>query len=497
MAHLNSNPNSSMEGRPPKHSPNQLSIQIPSPLAASGQPAVPFSNATLKAVAAVNVPGAAAIASSSSSSSSSSTNAVQGNLTPGKSPKHNPFSSISPKRNPFMKMDNEVANGFWDGETEKEKERIKETAIEKEKEEDGDKKKQKEKEEEEEKKAATATAAAAAAVHTIKPVVVNPFLQASSGLSLNIAGNPFGIGRITGTGTGGASFLSSLAANSSSATKSVFSSSEGGILKSLSSAGAPIAVFSSCSATTGASIGISTSAAGDDDKDKDEDAEDGGEDYDPEEESTATFTPAYALNVHAVTAPGDVITGEEEEDCLLQVRAKLYRLVTVKVQTADSDHHDGEVDCSKVTTPAAAIASDASTKEWVEVGVGPLRILRNKSIVDSDTNTDTAAGRDTRIVMRREEKKGGSGTKVILNMRLRAHCVIAKNGDSAFSISTVVPKVVEVKITGGSSGAEPTTITTTKTTDELELVSYLLRCKAATETDKIMQFVQAAINAQK
>jgi hypothetical protein len=64
-----------------------------------------------------------------------------------------------------------------------------------------------------------------------------------------------------------------------------------------------------------------------------------------------------------------VENGEKDEECLVQVRAKLYRLTHKK--TEDSKKLD--VDASDNTPSESTIKSLA---EWVEMGIGPVRILQ-------------------------------------------------------------------------------------------------------------------------
>jgi hypothetical protein len=94
-------------------------------------------------------------------------------------------------------------------------------------------------------------------------------------------------------------------------------------------------------------------------------------------------------SVQGLLNPSDVVNGEEGEDCVLQLRAKLYRLDSEKA-TGDGD--DGAT---------AAVTSEVPPKqEWKEVGTGPVRVLRQKG------------GAAERLVMRRENHPGGVGTKV-------------------------------------------------------------------------------------
>jgi len=93
---------------------------------------------------------------------------------------------------------------------------------------------------------------------------------------------------------------------------------------------------------------------------------------------------------------------------------------------------------------------------------------------------------DARIVMRREEKKGGTGTKLLLNLRLTALCSIHMSGDKAFGISTLVSRSVSE---GGEEAAEASSTA-------VEAVSYMLKCKLAVETDQAYNFSKRAVAAR-
>ena len=151
-----------------------------------------------------------------------------------------------------------------------------------------------------------------------------------------------------------------------------------------------------------------------------------------------------------------LVTGEEEDRCLLQFRAKLYRLhTTVSVgASSSSSSEEQKVDSSSCSallsgnaehsehkpndtlpehSAVATIAGgqsqaqehrqvDASNAEWVEVGIGPLKVLHKITAASTAQAFDNphnysyshSHGFETtlqngRLVMRREEKQGGIG----------------------------------------------------------------------------------------
>ena len=148
-------------------------------------------------------------------------------------------------------------------------------------------------------------------------------------------------------------------------------------------------------------------------------------------DSTKAYGKVYHLQENAV-----VVTGEEGEECVLQMRAKLFRLsATAEPSTAAAVSTDRlsptsaeptqGADGSQSTTatsssegavsaatpageessPSAAdsssslTVSDEATPKWVEVGVGPVKILRSTPL----------GAASQRLVMRRESKLHGVG----------------------------------------------------------------------------------------
>ena len=188
-----------------------------------------------------------------------------------------------------------------------------------------------------------------------------------------------------------------------------------------------------------------------------------------------------------------VVTGEENEECVIQVRAKLFRLsvptdTDSAVKPAESLEHshsipssgsgiftqlisdrvtDGSVAATAATTAATATTTAAagagiadvlavqntlntetdlkigeenpkvtekknrSIGEWIEVGIGPVRILKQRE--SSDLNRGGDERRKTtnnnseiitskkRMVMRREDKKGGKGELLTYFYQLYYH----------------------------------------------------------------------------
>ena len=100
--------------------------------------------------------------------------------------------------------------------------------------------------------------------------------------------------------------------------------------------------------------------------------------------------------IYAMTNGGSVVTGEEEEECTMQVRAKLFKLDLKKGQ-----HKDAEI-----TTTDGDSQKDAAP-DWSEVGVGPVKLL--KPCAGLSPSGVITAHKLSRLVMRRESKVGGTG----------------------------------------------------------------------------------------
>jgi hypothetical protein len=318
----------------------------------------------------------------------------------------------------------------------------------------------------------------------------NPFLSTSSGLSLGF-GNTSNIGKagVFGTGSAGSSSGGLLGKHTPSA---MFGGTSilGGLTAATSgvfgtSNGATATTSTDSSIQNSSSEKTKINAADTDSAIADNTTLTVDNDDDPEEDhSPAVYGKTYNL------LGGPIITGEEDEKIILQVRAKLYRLVTIGLSKSNSDdsNNGDESKSDKETSAKDQLSKDNSkeTKEWSEVGLGPLRVLQAKVTNKDDSNSITT----TRVVMRREEKKGGGGTKLLLNLPIRSHCTATKNGETTFVLSTVVPVVTTDTAAGIHKESEQQQII-----NEVEAQSYLIKCKLVTETEQLMNIVKTAIEA--
>jgi hypothetical protein len=92
-----------------------------------------------------------------------------------------------------------------------------------------------------------------------------------------------------------------------------------------------------------------------------------------EDDKDEDTTPTTSMKIISLPENIKLITGEEDDDSLLQMRAKLYRLNTHSTDSAITT-------TTTTTYPVdQSSAIDINTAEWIEVGVGPLKILQHKT----------------------------------------------------------------------------------------------------------------------
>ena len=200
-------------------------------------------------------------------------------------------------------------------------------------------------------------------------------------------------------------------------------------------------------------------------------------------------------------AESNVVNGEEEEECMMECRAKLFRLtkkigegqksvgmsendgnsapvaasqsgppnlssLTNKKDEEDDTKGDddkakddkGGKDDNKTAKPECSNkAKNDTDTEWREVGIGPVRLLRTK----------TKKEISTRVVMRRETHPGGSGTKVILNVKLIRLANVSKSGDKFLRLTLVA--------------------------EENKPVNYLFKVKTVDHVNQLMKHMKTGI----
>ncbi len=79
-------------------------------------------------------------------------------------------------------------------------------------------------------------------------------------------------------------------------------------------------------------------------------------------------------------------------------------------------------------------------KDYVEVGIGPLRILKPQGERDVEKIKTTA-----RLVMRRESYARGPGTKLLLNIRLKACVTSVIKGEKSIILTVLENQAEEDK----------------------------------------------------
>ena len=107
----------------------------------------------------------------------------------------------------------------------------------------------------------------------------------------------------------------------------------------------------------------------------------------------------------------------------MQLRVKLFRLSVDKSSISGAAAAAGGGGGAGGGAGGSSVDSAAASSEWVGVGTGPVKVL--------SSGGDGAAA--YRIVMRREEKKGGLGSKLILNARLQELNAVERLGASIFA----------------------------------------------------------------
>lgn len=129
-------------------------------------------------------------------------------------------------------------------------------------------------------------------------------------------------------------------------------------------------------------------------KQTDETEEGAGGNEEGEQDGTDNSPPVSAPS-SPIAAAGATDNGEGSEECVMQLRAKLFRLSKRQPVGGGGGGEPGDAS-SKATAPQA---------EWVEIGTGPVRVLRPRKTAGEEV----VAGPLSRLVMRRESQAGGVG----------------------------------------------------------------------------------------
>eukprot|EP00970_Alexandrium_tamarense_P014497 scaffold4172_cov212-Alexandrium_tamarense.AAC.19 len=210
--------------------------------------------------------------------------------------------------------------------------------------------------------------------------------------------------------------------------------------------------------------------------------------------SNTTPTPSFPTQ-----SAVDIANGEENEECLCQIRAKLFKMAPVQ-EKGDDEGEDGsgtnaeavpsvpstsgrmelkkDGDEKKEDTKESRTATSGETKnaplkmDWHEAGIGPVRVLKSKPTLSmlgvlSKNNDEKEEKKSySRVVQRRETVPGGHGTKLILNALLIPNlCQVHRKSDKC------------IQLDAPNSGDEDNS--------GRALGSYLFRVKTAVEADTL------------
>lgn len=182
----------------------------------------------------------------------------------------------------------------------------------------------------------------------------------------------------------------------------------------------------------------------------------------------------------------DTANGEQDEDCLIQVRAKLFKMVP------EDENPATEEDSSKLKGDVPSVPSSSGRMELVrakreenegspekasespekegedeekpklvqkEAGIGPVRVLKRKPPLGlgKEEKEDLITAR----VVQRQETSGGQATKVILNVRLVPKtCNVIRRGDKYVQLNapnsdgTLESSLFKVKMTAEADKLE-------------------------------------------
>lgn len=142
-------------------------------------------------------------------------------------------------------------------------------------------------------------------------------------------------------------------------------------------------------------------------------------------------------------ASAKVLNGEQNEKCVHEVNAKLYRL---------DKRYASNTTITADTSAAQRRTEETSTELppiWVQLGVGPVRLLRSTLVQASDSEKDdkhtTHEKPQGRILMRRESNLSKKGTEILLNVALKCIIDVAKQGDFAVRMGVLEQKGVPPK----------------------------------------------------
>lgn len=142
----------------------------------------------------------------------------------------------------------------------------------------------------------------------------------------------------------------------------------------------------------------------DGDNDGDNDEENGNDDVEDSNENRREEVPLFGGGA----ADGNVLeNGEMGEECVKQIRVKLFRLTHKTRNDGSETQKENSSDTSR-GDPVSASDIVVSVPEWVEVGIGPVRILKWEEKVPYPEEKDTGDSKDC-VAVGSGDSDGGQG----------------------------------------------------------------------------------------
>mmetsp|Transcript_12088 Transcript_12088/g.12452 ORF Transcript_12088/g.12452 Transcript_12088/m.12452 type:complete len:468 (-) Transcript_12088:406-1809(-) len=183
-------------------------------------------------------------------------------------------------------------------------------------------------------------------------------------------------------------------------------------------------------------------------------------------DSTGPFSPSH-----------NIANGESDEECILQLRTKLFRF-----------------------------SRNGNKTEWIEIGIGPLRILQPSTKVLTEENLEVSnesnVFKHSRLVMRRENTIRGVGTKLLLNVLLSSSVTIGRQAEKAIRFTCFSESSPSTSTTTTSSSLSTEAVGSNSTsetviTPQLVPTSYLFKTEAIEDADKLLSSLESQISRAK
>jgi hypothetical protein len=168
-------------------------------------------------------------------------------------------------------------------------------------------------------------------------------------------------------------------------------------------------------------------------------------------DSEGTFTASTSATEKIVMQPTEVNNGEENEDLVCEVRAKVYKLSPVDEAEETKEEKGENVPSVPSTSGRMELKKNDEKKEeneqkngdkiemeWKSRGIGPVRVLKPKKLGTADNTNDRP-----RVVQRQETAPGSKGTTVILNTALVPECRVTRTSEKTVKLDAPNPKKEE------------------------------------------------------